>query len=434
MDSFITISACYITYILIGVILAFSIFKKDMDKIKSMQVFFITYSIYSVYIAIIYLGYITRGGWFISPDEHLFYTASEALGNMSNIRSIYETCFVQRVHIENEGAYFTRGVVAYVANNYLYGNSPLIQYLNSAFIGSLCSVFMYKILLQFIDAKKSFKYTLIYVAFSYLMLSAGKLTRDVYINFFYIWALSILFSDFSVRKLILLFVLVLVTMQFRLEHGLFMAFIPMLFIYEKAKERANFKLIRKLLIVVMIIIAIAIAGVVLVYLKNIMSTMEGYVEFTSKNSEQGGLGKYILRLPAGIKQIAIIIHSQMEPFPSWKQLLESNNIFEMIGGGVVMVSPFFWFVVCFCTLRYSMIKGFYKDFPIILRYSGLVLILFLLVNTSNMNPRRLVCMYPILFTVYSIGSTKYPTLFRNNMIRAVFIYLCLCGVYLLIKY
>ncbi|MGQ1909310.1 hypothetical protein ACT3CE_05935 [Marinifilum sp. RC60d5] len=434
MDSFINIVASYIVYILVGVTISLNIFKNDDDRIKAMQLFFISLSVFSVYVAIIYWGYLTRGSRFISLDEQHFFGIAQSLGEKPSISSIYKVCFKYRIHIENEGAHFYRGFLAYIANNYLCGNSPLIQYMNSAFVASLCSIYLYKIIKQYIPTKESFKYVLVYVVCSYLILSGGKITRDVQINFLYIWGLSILFSSFSIRKLILLVGIVLITIQFRLEHGLFMAFMPVLYIYEKSKERENFKYVRKFLIVLILIVGIFVASVVIVYIQAIMSTMEGYVEFTSGLTEQGGLAKYLLRLPVGIKQLVIVIYSQISPFPSWNQLLDSNNIFESIDGFIEMISPFFWFIVCFGTVKYIWVKEYRKNIPTMLLYTGIVFIIFLFANTSNMNPRRLVCMYPVLYLIFSYGYYNYPTFFKNNVIISIFAYLGLCVLYLFIKY
>lgn len=434
MESFINIVASYIVYILIGVIISLSIFRNDEDRIKAMQLFFISLGIFSVYVAIIYWGYLTRGSWFISPDEQHFFGIANSLGEMSSISSMYKVCFKYRIHIENEGAHFYRGFLAYIANNYLCGNSPLIQYMNSAFIASLCPIFLYKIIKQYIPTKESFKYVLVYVVCSFLILSSGKITRDVQINFLYVWGLSILFGSFSIRKLLLLLGIVLITMQFRLEHGLFMAFMPVLYIYEKSKEKKNFKYVRKLLIVLIVLVGVAVASVVIVYIQAILSTMEGYVELTRNSADQGGLGKYLLRLPLGIKQVAIVFYSQISPFPSWNSLLESKNIFESIAGFIEMISPFFWFIVCFGTAKYIWVKEYRNNIPTMLMYVGILFISFLFANTANMNPRRLVCMYPVLYLIFCYGYHNYPKFFRNNVIISIFAYIGLCVLYLFIKY
>ncbi|MCS2327014.1 hypothetical protein NXV84_07680 [Bacteroides fragilis] len=53
----------------------------------------------------------------------------------------------------------------------------------------------------------------------------------------------------------------------------------------------------------------------------IQKTLNSYQEFTQDAAEEGGLGKYIYRLPMGLKELVAVLYSQMSPFPSWGESL-----------------------------------------------------------------------------------------------------------------
>ena len=135
----------------------------------------------------------------------------------------------------------------------------------------------------------------------------------------------------------------------------------------------------------------------------------------------------------GIRQIASMLFSQFSPFPSWNLAINARNIPQFVIGLIQMTAPAFWFMVWFCVIQIISFKDYRKLLPNILIFSGLAFIVFLLANSSNMNPRRLICMYPVLYLFFVIAKEKYPFYIKKNMKRGFMAYLVLCLVYLIIK-
>lgn len=429
MEEFINVAISSFIYLIIGICISFFLSKNDIDKFNCSKVFIFSFIIYSLYALNVYLAYVARGSIFISPDEYHFYSISESLGRYSDIFSIFRDCFIDRIHIENEGAHFYRGALAYFANNFLIENSVLLQYMNSAFIASLSQIFIYKILRTYISSIYSYKYIIIYVLFSFVILSGGKLTRDVYINFLFSIGLYLTLTEFNIKRLIYLLIVVLITIQFRLEHGLFMIFMPIVYIYEQARHNVKYKYLRYLFIILALIVLFLLSALLIKYIDAIRSTMEGYVEYTRNSAEHGGLGKYILRLPVGLKQVFTVIYSQISPFPAWYGISDSSDIYELLSEILEMFSPVFWFIVSY-SVFFAILKN-WKSLERIDKLLLIVYIVFLFFNSANMNPRRLVCMYPIPYLFY----VKYycNCLRKTHIKKALIVYVVLCLIYIILK-
>lgn len=397
---------------------------------KAYTIIFVSLISYSIYALIVYWSYSKDMSFFQYSDQELFYQESQYLGNYKNLGQIFNDCFIHPIYLENNAAYFVFGWIAYIANTYLDGNGVFLQMLHVSFWASLIPIFVFKILITLVQEKIAYKLTLYYILCSFVLYYSPWILRDIHIALLYAIGLSILFSSFKVYKLIILSVLVFITTFFRLEHGLFMLFMPLLYVYEQTKYN---KIIHYAFIVIALGICIALSTVIVPKIIAIQATLEHYIDFTQNAAEEGGLGKYILYLPVGIKQIVTILYSQISPFPSWNLAINARNIPQLIIGLVQMIAPLFWFLVWFCVIKSLYLKTYRKNLPSIIIYAGLFFIVFLLANTSNMNPRRLICMYPILYFFFAIAKEKYPLYLKKNMKYGFAVYCALCVTYLIIK-
>ncbi|MFA8434222.1 MAG: hypothetical protein ACEPOZ_06870 [Marinifilaceae bacterium] len=428
--TFFTFTVPFIFFIFIGTVLSSLVFRGRSEHVLARKVFFVSLLTYFVYGIIAYLSYLSNDGFFQYQDQNHFLEVSNHLGDLSNVYYIYKACFIDRIHIENEGAYFYVGLIGYFANTFLEGNNVFIQIVNVSFIASLIPLFVFKILLRYVSPKVAFKSALAYVFYSYTFYYSPWLLRDIHISFLYVIGLTILTGSFTKIRVMFLILLMLVTMMFRLEHGIFFAFIPLLYIYEQVKDR---KVLRFLMFSLGISILAFFARVIIDNLLVINDLLNRYQEFTLNSSNSDGLGRRLLQLPNGIRQIASAIYSQISPFPSWNLALKGNDAFQVIIGVVQMISPIYWFVVWFCVIKCLMIKSFRNSLPRILVILLFVFITFLIANSSNANVRRLMCLYPVLFVIYVYARSKMPWKVKKSNIQAILLYLGLCVLYFFIK-
>ncbi|WP_221659310.1 hypothetical protein [Bacteroides salyersiae] len=431
---FSAIIGLYLFFFLSCFCISHVIFNTITEREKALRIFVVSSFSYFLFALFAYWAYLTNNNSFFQyPDQENFYAMSQYLGGLFSVKSIFNACFIDPADIiltENQGAYFYLGSISYFANHYLGGNNVLFQILNVSFLAALIPVFVFRILTYFVSLKSAFRASIVFVFCSYVFYYSPWILRDIHIALLYVIGLSILFSPFKVYRLIILSVLVFITTFFRMEHGLFMLFMPLLYIYEQTKYN---KIIHYVFIIIALGVCMTLSAVIIPEIIAIQAGLDRYIDYTQAAAEDGGLGKYILHLPMGIRQIASMLFSQFSPFPSWNLAINARNIPQFVIGLIQMTAPAFWFMVWFCVIQIISFKDYRKLLPNILIFSGLAFIVFLLANSSNMNPRRLICMYPVLYLFFVIAKEKYPFYIKKNMKRGFMAYLVLCLVYLIIK-
>ncbi len=423
----ISLSLLYI----IGIIISYFIFKSDRAKLLAMRIFSISLVTYIIFGIIAYYSYVNNDGFFLYPDQNGFFKASEYLGSLPDISSIFKVCFYSNIYIENKLAYFYFGIVGYFANNFLEGNTVFIQIINMSFLSSLIHIFILKILYSFVPINKAYRHTLVFIFLSYVFYYSPWLLRDIHISLVYAMGLSILFGKFSLKNFLILLLLTVITLFLRMEHGIFFMFIPLLYIYEKVKNK---KFVLYLFYFAVSLLLFAYIKIIITKMSYISDLMKRYSEFTQNEANTEGLGVKLLQLPFGIKHIACLLYSQISPFPSWYGVVNGKDIFQITIGLVQMLAPFYWFIVWYTIVKSLLIKSFKKNIPSILVITFLITILFLLVNTANGNVRRIMCMYPVIYTIYVYSKYKMPNETKGFKKKGILLYLCLCMLYFVIKF
>lgn len=315
---FFVIIGLYIFFFLSCFCISYVIFDTTPQKKIALKIFSFSSFLYFFFSLLVYWGYvINNNSFFQYPDQESFYEMSQYLGGLPNVESIYNDCFTDQIYLaltENQGAYFYFGLISYFANHYLGGNSVLFQILNVSFLAALIPVFIFRILISFVSVRRAFLSSIIFVFCSYIFYYSPWILRDIHIALLYSIGLSILYTPFKVYRLLLLCILSFVTFYFRAEHGLFMLFMPLLYVYEQTKKN---KIVHYSLIGISIVIIMGLSIIIIPEIMAIQKTLNSYQEFTQDAAEEGGLGKYIYRLPMGLKELVAVLYSQMSPFPSW---------------------------------------------------------------------------------------------------------------------
>ncbi len=231
-----SIGASFLSFLLLGSILSFLLGRNDKAQRNNLlKIFYVTYSTYLLYAGIVYLSYKEINGFFLYPDQQSFYGIGESLSKRSSISQIFYRCFIQRAHLEQEGAYFLFGSIGYIANNYFDGNSVLLQSIYISFLAILSSLFIYKTLVYYVSNKQAFNYTLCFILLSPIFYYSPWILRDVHIAFLFSLGIYLIHTRFSTSRLLLFIPLILITIQFRTETGLFVLFMPFLYLYFQGK-------------------------------------------------------------------------------------------------------------------------------------------------------------------------------------------------------
>lgn len=420
--------------LLFGNIFSYIVANKK-NNFTEVKIYNIVFSFY-IFLAINYfLGYQADWASFTQDwrDEYKFFIMTESNQYLS-ITQNYKDSFIDRVYIEYGLYVFYISSLASIAHTYFDGNHLLLQFLGSTVFGVLSSVIIYKILKLYIDPKKAYIYTLIFMFFSVFNFYSYNLFRDIAIAFFYICGIYYALER-SERKQLLKLVFMLIcnwlVFELRFEHGILFSFLTLY---------VGFKIFAKNKIMLLIFGAVSIilfASIVLAKMDMLLGSLESYSTLTDEavKENEGSISQYTYNLPSGLKQITIALISQIQPFPSWNILKSANNMYQGFYGFLQILYSFFWFIIFFSLLKWV----FFEKKIYILRRElivvAIIFILFLLANTANMTIRRLIGFYPFIFLIYVFIKEYYISRigFQKTTLMAVFIYLFLILVYLLLK-
>ena len=396
------------------------------------KIFYIVFSVYTLLALSNYYGWCYNWSDFINygNDQYFFLNITENYSN-TPISQIIQDCFVYRVHLENEGYVFYIASLARLATYLGDGNHLMLQFLGSVLFGSLSSIILYRLLSFYVTNKASFHYGLLFMMFSVFNYYSIVLLRDIVIAFFFLCAFLIIAKGFSFTRLITLVIIDIVMLQLRFENGVFFLLFPVFIVYDKLKK---YKIVFIAIITIVILIAFSF---LIQSMTTILQTGEMYKEFTrdSALAVDNSLGKYIWQLPSPIKEICIIINSQIQPFPSWFELTTATNFFNAIIGLLPILYGFFWYTIIFAIIKWILFQKQYKYVEHKLNLVSLLCLLLLIGNISNMNIRRIMCVYPCFYLFYVIVRERQLVSRRISpyIKQTTLIYVCLIAIYLTLK-
>jgi hypothetical protein len=416
--------------LLSGILLCNTIEKKNRQK--GLYLFFIVFSIYTLFALFHFLSFSLDYQNFALDwrDEYKYFTISESY-SYASISKIFKDCFIDKIHIENEGYIFYIATLSSIAQSLFDGNHLLYQFLGTTLVGTLNSILLYKLLLLYVKKNDSFKNALIFMLFSAAFQYSFFLLRDIFILFFYLCGFIIISKRFSFQGLVELALLAFLIWNIRFEHGLFFIIFILYYIY------IRFKKYKVLFIIIFIALCIASFSIIERNTAGIIQTYRYYSAFTQESalSVEGSLGKIIYTMPSPAREVGILLNSQIQPFPSWNNLVNSNNIFSALVGLLPIVYSLFWFVIIFSLFRWLILSKKYRYLSTNLILLLAIGIAFLVGNLVNPTLRRLLCIYPIFFLVYTILKSKTisKSELKKTSIYATSMYLYFIIVYIVIK-
>lgn len=365
-------------------------------------------------------------------DHYKFFIASQDGSNAPSIRSIFNTCILSGIYWENGGYYFLIQLIAYVANNFFDGNCILLQQLGTTAFFVWSSIFFSKTLMLFCPRERVRYYTIFYIIVCPLVLHSLGIHRDVQIAFLYMVLIYITLSKNANIIMICIQLLIAVFLFFlREQHGLFsILFVGMSLLLSRGKSKFV------LLIIALIFFAILGLSEFTNFIgSNLADTNEYYDAYrhAALSGLDSGIGRYVYMLPTPLKELAQIIVLQMR-FPPWGAIEMANNPYALIIGIEGLFVASLWFYV-FVSLFAYLVKYKFSRLPKQLNYGLVLLFVFLLLNTSNLESRRVVCMYPFMFIPYvyikNVIAKKSFTKRINKMYFSL--YILLTFAYLLLK-
>lgn len=413
----------------------YTVFISNNKNYNEMKLFNFVFSLYVCLAINYYLGYQSDWDNFTQDwrDEYKFFLIAETNQNLSIVEN-YKNSFIDRVYLEYGLYVFYISSIASISFGIFDGNHLLTQFLGTALFSILGSVIVYKILSLYVDYKKAYLYTLIFMFFSVFNFYGYNLIRDIAIAFFYICGIYFVLDSVknrSIYKMILMILCNWLVLELRFEHGL-------LFSLLTAYMGVNvFRKNKVFLLIFSVVMLMLISLMFISKMDMLLLSLNSYTELTDDavQSNENSLGKNLYILPPFIKQMAIIFISQIQPFPSWLNISFTNNIYQNFHGFLQIVYSFFWFIVFFSLIKWLILERkiflLKKELKVLL----VICLIFLLANTANMTLRRLIGFYPFIFLLYVYIKENFVTYknFQKTIIFAFCFYFFLILMYLLIK-
>ena len=306
--------------------------------------------------------------------------------------------------------------IAFLGNTSLGGATVFYLTLVQTFFGILCSIEVYKIFTGYFTPKQSSKYAIVFALLSCFLMYSCVIIRDIVIAYFYILGFKVILKECKgtiILKLALYFVII---MGVRLYSGLFFGVIIMFWVYKLAKSR-NTSL--KVLIVP---IALA-AGIFVVssfISQGIMEQTEEEMEmYDELSAERGNISNRLRELPPGVSHIALILFSQarLDPYEFLRIAESSSNYYIALDA---MILSFFTFITFFALLYYLFLKGEYGKLSSDDKILFWISILFLALNTSHIDIRRIMGVLPFLYLLYARFNNMYPKQTARNVNLVMF--------------
>lgn len=326
--------------------------------------------------------------FFISIDQIFFYSEPFYLKNHS-IKEIFKISFTDFRYSELPLIIFYYSVLMKWAQALGVTDFLLFLKVNTAFIGSLIPIFLYKIIRVFNAQGNIYRPILAFAIFSPLLYLSCQIMRDVHIALLYTIGVYLVVNDKIRFRLFYLFIIFILVYYLRVESGLFFILFIAVQQYDNFKK---FDIWGKVLILVGLLALFILA--IIPALGVFAQTQESYSNRSLEAASVSSLGAKLLGLPFPINYLGMTAFGQILPFPIWLPLDDRAayaylRILECF-------QPIYWLPIiggviigCYRYRRHIDLKW--------LMLVGIAVLYLIAISASEVNVRRLFAVYPLLF-------------------------------------
>ena len=292
-------------------------------------------------------------------------------------------------------------------------------FFSTILLACLYIVFLFKLLLIYVDMRNAYRYAIYYLFFSPLILYSFAILRDLHIALLFLVGFYLLKSNHSFRyNISFLIIIVLLLTTLRLENAIFFTGFVLYYVYDKYKSN-------KLVLISIALVALPFVFSFLYFgISESLDTVDAYEEYTMARAAGGGLASKILSLPTPIKQVATTLLSQIFPIPPWASFEEVNpqSFPAMVMCLLTPIKTIFWFYILYSLVRYLYRKNnrkqIFREFgPLLL----LALVYVIACSSEYYEVRRLMAVYPLFYLVYVILRLYPQNRVLNQSIRTEYI-------------
>lgn len=397
---------------LVGSLFVKQVFKnKTKYHIKLFQISFIV-GLTFIYMSYGYMKYHNYEYLFGNDSVDAFIPKTlEYIENSTGIVSAIINLFKKYTLFEREiPGYYSGSILFGYISQFLHFDIYYSLQLYNLLVGAFITNIVFLISNKYItDTTKSYKYSLIIFICSPILFYTANISRDLQVALLYLIAINLtLTSKFSSKNLISLVIVILITMTFRVESGLFLfVLIPTyLLLTLQNKKQRNYVIAASVFLVVIftILFTTNYNQIQSVYTAN----QEAYFD-ESKFSEESGMISKLQSVPiAG--DFASVIYNGIQPIPFWSRFTASSKdprveVYNIMNFPKSVSSFFNWLVIVYVLfwlfskhLRTKTKSKLTKP----LKYNLWIGLIFLLMQSAVIAQRRLLGYYIIFYVLFFI--------------------------------
>lgn len=410
-------------FILLALIISYDRRKRYFKE--QLGLFAAVFCLYAVF-AVLTNSYVENPmrDFFINTDQIFFYRESFYLKDHP-IRYIYDVVFSDVRYSELPLAIFYFSVLMKWAQ--AMGVSDLILFVkfNSAFIGALIPLLMYKMIRLFDKQRRIVGLLIGFAVFSPLLYLSVQVMRDVHIALLFTMGAYVVLNNEMHFRLLILLVLFVLIYYLRVENGLFF----ILFIALQQYDHFRRCSLGGKVVIAMGLLALLVIAIVPT-LDVFAQTQEGYEERALDAASSSSLGAKLLGFPFPVNYLGMAAFGQLQPFPLWWSLSGGETYSHL--RLMECVQPFFWLPVIL-----AVVFGGYKYRKLlpakVLMFLCLSLLYIIAVSAAEMNVRRQFAVYPLLFCICLYLQSRCGLKMKLYQRNGVFILVILHLVYWVIK-
>lgn len=373
-------------------------FIKTEDRTIGVKLMIIVFAVYS-FSAVVFSSTFEGGKAFLTPDALQYFRRL----NMTSLDVDPITSIIACYGLMDDGNEMHELFVRYCilfANNQLGGANILYLTLINVFFGVITSGAVFRILLNVLPSNKAYKFALAFALLSPFHFFSVTFVRDIIIACFYAHAIEIVLGKFKLINVFLLLLFVLIVWGIRLYSGWFMLTFIVYYVYSAIQKRRSITIaIVSLLIVFLIVIPQINFSTAI---DQSVTEIQNYQEYNSDRASSSSLSMKLEKLPPVIREVSLVTFAQLMPFPPYIGTVDSaSTVAEMYTAILTCVFEIYWYLIAFGLLSLLLLYKKARQMTLNDWFLFAIALLFIYLNTSQLDVRRVMCIYPLILYIYA---------------------------------
>lgn len=387
---------------------------KCENKIQYSHIFNLCFFVYLLYAVVcyFYMDWLDYKTLLVSDSITAYIPYTERFIKMNSFSEMWNTIYNNSVtgkyaHTGIILIYFAMvGKIAYLFDNELFFNLQI----SLLFLSSFISVFVYK-LLHDNEIKNSYRWTLIYSFLSINFYYSTLILRDIPIALLYLIVFCHIFNRYSLKNLCIIVLCVLVIWGIRPQNGLF---ILLYLLTPFVKDRFE---IKETIFVITIVLLIGFIFFKLEGMDMYEQNQTGFYNRLQIVDSTSVLNKFNL-LPPIISHAVKVIYILLSPIPCWSFMAigtSANELNNLLGFPRAIGTYYNYIILGF--ILFGLRTFFKSDILQKYKYSLLISLLFIALQSNSTELRRIMLCFPILLLYSTIVIDNMPPKTSHRVIE-----------------